>query len=310
MRERGRLSPTPRVEEEEPQDVAPSTETARPKGISDASPAAGATSCDSELAAIRLRAERRQVNGLEDRDALLRMVDELTRERDDVVRMLGEQEAVFSDERLAASKERDDLRAKLAEAEQRAANTVARADANEVRAQQLEALTVRYDDTCGEMSEYMIQLAFVQERVKELEAKLSEAKRIHQDMQLRHVERVKELEAKLAEAEKEASFLAERKNAHFKQAIANGKACQELEAKLTAAEGWRQEAADWKASSERNRERAEAAEARCREHLSAWARLNADFNSAVSTMEKAVRSEDLSWCANWLIVFKKVVDER
>lgn len=33
--------------EEEPQDVAPSTETARPKGISDASPAAGATSCDS-----------------------------------------------------------------------------------------------------------------------------------------------------------------------------------------------------------------------------------------------------------------------
>lgn len=141
--------PQPCKPAEQPPEVPEPQEGASTKGVSAVdrtAPVGGAPSCDSaELAAIQLRDSHWTDEEIEtaedggclprDRRALLHMVDELTNEL--------KASRIATDEYSKASlrhlNQRDELRAKLSDAEQRAANTVARADANEVRAQQLEA---------------------------------------------------------------------------------------------------------------------------------------------------------------------------
>lgn len=244
--------------------------------------AGGAPSCDSaELAYIR--------NGLGEAQerttlyqwcrTLLRMVDELT------LQFRAERQTL-----LAVQRERDELRAQLASADPQWDATDAAHPA-----------WWRGHDHAAKKFE---------ELVSGLRAKLADAAefhaRIHTDMQMEYARRTKELEAKLTdmtrrwteqaatiarhqerELELEAK-LAERKRAHegcLDDLESVARRAETAEKKLAEAEkDWKQEVSDWQAATERNRKRAEAAEASVKE-------LEARLVAAIDASTEMVRLE-------------------
>lgn len=162
------------------------------------------SSCDSELAEI-VAAVRKGCRP-EVADALLRMVEDLILQRNTLVDLKDATSRV----NIRLRKERDDLRKQveelteaLEEAERRCwhPSTVA-----------LNDIAQRLNGVGAE-----IHAALVKER-DDLRAKLADAKRFHQEAELRHVERVKELETKLAQSEEWGKLLIERWTAEVQHA--------------------------------------------------------------------------------------------
>lgn len=203
----------------EPQEGAPTAEAAGNRLPSPDEPRAGVPSCDSELEAIRARVvcEAPPEDFEADAGTLLRMVDELTKERDDLSRRvheLGEELDAQNSSELMTSwremqKERDDLRAKLAETQEASSRWAE-----------------EYNRVCG---------VWANEK-RELEAKLAEAEkerdawkaRAQGDMKAAaaHAERAEAAEARVRELERivtEMNRLAlDRENAKDANAIIGG----------------------------------------------------------------------------------------
>lgn len=143
----------------EPQDVAPSkgtTDVDRPTINPDGPGPVGATSFDSELAAIKAEAAAGNDIGEDNARTLLRMVDELTMQLSNWKSLYYEAEQAGEEsyrDMLSTTKERDELRAKLT-------------DSEHWRARHCEESRL-----AGEQSQKNW------ERAKELEAKLAEAEK-------------------------------------------------------------------------------------------------------------------------------------
>jgi hypothetical protein len=304
----------------------------------------GSPSCNSELEAIRYRATHDlEKCTLVDRRTLLRRVDELTEERDRHLaradkadRLLldsTEREGKLGDLTAAFMKERDELRAKLAERDHLLS---ARAKAYfelEVKLADSERAwnmwntnmsieASKWEQKCGELegdlrreqefsAGLMRDLEDEQKEHTEARVKLAEAERRDDELcevisMLKGQEADEkrradsngavagmltkerdELRAKLAEQATEIQFLAERKNAHFAQAMANGKSCQELEAKLAALTDWTA------AEEERHHDREKELEAKLAEaEADAQRQLDDEHLSAFVAMKKRAEAAE------------------
>lgn len=165
-------------------------------------------SCDSELAAIRGRMAQFPYAGgcgIDDCRALLRMVDELTKDRD------AEWRARLSYERILSDQERDihDLRAKLADQEPKLRHAL---QVNAEAAHRIGELEAKLAERTNELerlrtldANHSATDAAWRERVVELQAKLAEESETARQFDRRIEElygQKRRLEAKLAEAEK------------------------------------------------------------------------------------------------------------
>lgn len=183
----------------------------------------GVPSCDSELAAIRDRVRRGNgtpEQAFSDRDALLRMVDELIKDRNEAV-----------DKLLDVIDERDDLRAKLAEV------TKDKVSAERCWAKEY----LRREELEAKLSEQSDEL----ERLRTLDAN-------HAAIDAAWREHVAELQAKLSTVTSELC----------KEARAHGETQARLAEAESTIESWAENAGATRMALAREKDRAEAAEAR------------------------------------------------